>query len=119
MVYSGCIIQHTTHSNYSTATQRDLVMDTAENLIQIGNWARASFAKDRTRIELFLKLTRKNLDALSGFPLSPSFNPGFRKFCNSFTRLEKEYSAGIVDHGVWADRMLTWGATLTQNVKLI
>jgi len=119
MVYSGCIIPHTTHSNYSTAVQRDLVMDTADNLTQIGTWAGCSFVKDRTRIELFLRLTRKNLNALLGFPLSPSFNHCFHKFCNSFTRLEKEYRVGIVNRSAWANGMLAWGTTLTQNVKLI
>lgn len=119
MVYSGCIIQHSTHSNYSIATERDLVMDTAENLTQIGTWAQKSFVKEQHRIELFLKLTRKNLNALLGFPLSPSFNPEFQKFCSSFTRLEKEYRVGIVNRSAWANGMLTWGTTLTQNVKLI
>lgn len=119
MVYSECIIQHATHGNYSLVNQRDLVLDTAENLTQIGTWARAGFAKEGQRIELFLRLTRKNLNALLGFPLSTSFNPGFQKFNHSFARLEKEYRVGITDHTVWANRMLTWGATLTQSVKLI
>ncbi len=118
-MYSGYIIPKSTNSNYSVVNQRDLVLDTAENLTQIGIWARGSFTKEGQRIELFLKLTRKNLNALLGFPISPSFNPCFHKFSNSFTRLEKEYHVGIVDHGIWADRMLTWGTTLTQNVKLI
>jgi hypothetical protein len=95
------------------------VLDTAENLTQIGTWARCSFVKEGQRIELFLKLTRKNLNALLGFPLSPSFNPCFHKFSNSFTRLEKEYHVGVSDPGVWANRMSTWGTTLTQSVKLI
>jgi hypothetical protein len=94
-------------------------MDTAENLTQIGTWALKSFVKDRSRIELFLRLTRKNLNALLGFPLSPSFDSGFQKFNHSFGRLEKEYSVGITDHSIWANRMLTWGTTLTQSVKLI
>jgi len=119
MVYSGYIIQQSTHSNYSIAIQRDLVLDTAENLTQIGTWARGSFAKEGQRIELFLRLTRKNLNALLGFPLSTSFNPGFQKFSHSFTRLEKEYRVGITNHSVWANRMLTWGTTLTQSVTLI
>jgi hypothetical protein len=112
MVYSGCI-------NYSPINQRDLVLDTAENLTQIGTWARGSFVKEGQRIELFLRLTRKNLNALLGFPLSPLFDPSFQKFSHSFTRLEKEYHVGVVDHSVWANRMLTWGTTLTQSVKFI
>jgi hypothetical protein len=118
-VYSNGIIPQYTHSNYSVTNQRDLVLDTADNLIQIGNWAQNSFSKDSDRIALFLRLTRKNLNALLGFPLCPSFEPCFHKFSNSFARLEKEYSMGIVDHSIWAHRMLTWGTTLTQSVKLI
>jgi hypothetical protein len=94
-------------------------MDTAENLTQIGTWARDSFIKDQSRIELFLRLTRKNLNALLSFPVSAPFDSGFQKFNHSFGRLEKEYSVGIADHGLWANRMLIWGITLTQSVKLI
>lgn len=118
-MYNDGIIPQSTSSNYSVVNQRDLVLDTVENLMQIGVWARNSFVKDRSRIELFLRLTRKNLNALSGFPLSPSFDASFQKFTHSFARLEKEYGTGIVNHGVWANRMLTWGATLTQSVKFI
>ncbi len=113
------IIQNSTHSNFSPATERDLLMDTADNLTQIGLWAQKSFDKEQPRIELFLKLTRKNLNALLGFPVSPSFDSGFQKFNHSFGRLEKEYRAGITNHSAWANRMLRWGTTLTQSVKLI
>lgn len=94
-------------------------MDTAENLTQIGHWALSSFAKERQRIELFLKLTRKNLNALSDFPLSSAFDPGFKKFSNSFTKMEKEYQAGLVDPSAWAQLMHKWGKTLSESVKLI
>lgn len=117
--YTVYIIHQSTHSNYSVETQRDLVLDTAENLTQIGHWALDSFSKERQRVELFLKLTRKNLNALSDFPLSPSFDPGFKKFCHSFAKMEKEYRTGTADHKVWANDMLTWATTLTQSVKFI
>lgn len=99
--------------------QRDLVLDTAENLTQIGSWAVSDFIKESKRIELFLKLTRKNLDALLGFPILPAFNPCFQKCSNSFTRLEKEYQVGVINCGAWAKRVITLGTTLTENVKLI
>lgn len=118
-MYSVYIIQNSTHSNYSSATERDLVMDTAENLTQIGIWAQKSFVKERPRIELFLKLTRKNLNALLGFPASAAFDSDFQKFNHSFDQLEKEYRMGITNRGAWANRMLTWGTALTQSVKLI
>lgn len=88
------------------------MLDTAENLTQIGTWAQKSFIKEQPRIELFLRLTRKNLNALLGFPITPSFDPGFQKFNHSFDRLEKEYRSGITDHAIWARHMLTWGVTL-------
>lgn len=118
-MYSGYIIQHPSHSNYSVINQRDLVLDTAENLTQIGTWARGSFDKEEQRIALFLKLTRKNLNALSSFPLSTAFDPGFRKFCHSFERLEKEYVAGVHDPSLWATGMLKWGSVLIKSVELI
>ncbi len=88
-------------------------------MTQIGSWALGNFAKDQTRIELFLKLTRKNLNALSDFPLVPAFAPEFKKFCDSFAKLEKEYRSGIPDRSVWANGMLKWGTVLTQSVKFI
>ena len=117
--YNMGIIQKSSHSNYSAETQRDLVLDTAENLTQIGQWSLQSFSRERSRIELFLKLTRKNLNALSNFPLSPAFDPSFKKFSNSFTRLEKQYREGIVDPENWAHGMLVSATTLTQSVKFI
>lgn len=119
MVYSVYIIQQSTHSNYSASTQRDLVLDTAGNLTQIGNWAVASFAKDEERITLFLKLTRKNLNALSGFPFSSAFDPGYKKFTRSFVRLENEFRAGIKDPTDWGNGMIKWGVALTKSINLI
>ncbi|OGG36006.1 hypothetical protein A2363_00785 [Candidatus Gottesmanbacteria bacterium RIFOXYB1_FULL_47_11] len=118
-MYSEYIIQHTSNSNYSVTNQRDLVLDTAQNLTQIGHWAKCSLAKDEQRIALFLKLTRKNLNALSGFPLSPKFNREFQLFCVSFTALEAEYCAGLTKPAVWASGVLTWASTLTQSASLL
>lgn len=119
IVYSVSIIPQSTISNYSLNNQRDLVLDTAENLTQIGHWTLAGFAKEQKQIELYLKLTRKNLKALETFPLSPTFLTGFKKFCDCYTKLEKEYIAGLTDHKVWANDMLKWGVTLTKDVQLI
>lgn len=117
--YTACIIHQSTHSNYSASVQRDLVLDTAGNLTQIGTWAVAGFTKDKEKIELFLKLTRKNLNALSGFPLSGTFDPGYKKFIRSFVKLEKEYRAGVGDPKKWGTGMLTWGKTLTEIIALL
>jgi len=85
----------------------------------MGRWAEGSFAKEEARIALFLRLTRKNLNALADFPIVGPFNQKFQKFSHSFARLEKDYQAGVSDPKIWAAVMLTLGATLTQSVKLI
>lgn len=118
-MYSEHIIQKSTHSNYSIEVERDLVLDTAGNLTQIGLWALGSFKKEKVRIELFLRLTNKNLSALSEFPLSIAFNPTYKKFCRSYVVLEKAYRDGTLDTAVWAHDMRSWGITLTQKVELI
>lgn len=119
IVYSGYIIHNPHISNYSVQNQRDLVLDTAENLTQIGNWSLVGFTKEKGRIELFLKLTRKNLNALLMFPIAPpSFKPSFQKFSESYDKLEQEYKTGVIDHKVWAQGMLTWGNNLYHSAKL-
>ena len=114
-MYSVRIIRHSTISNYSIETQRDLLLDTAGNLTQIGQWTLDCFHKEQRRIELFLFLTRKNLKALHDFPLSSPFDLDFKKFCTCFDKLDQEYNTGIVDRKVWANGMLTWGTSLTQT----
>ena len=94
-------------------------MDIAGNLTQIGNWALVSFAKDQSRIELFLKLTRRNLDALLSAPVSPGFEPSFRKFCAEHKKREEEYHKGLVDRQAWANHMIAWADRLTKNAMLV
>lgn len=94
------------------------MLDTAENLTQIGNWSLVSFTKEKGRIELFLKLTRKNLNALLTFPPTPTFKPTFKQFSDSYDKLEAEYREGVIDHKVWAQDMLTWGNNLYHCAKL-
>jgi hypothetical protein len=64
-------------------------------------------------------LTRKNLNALTTFPLSPAFLTNFQKCCKSFEKLEEEYRTGVSDHKAWADALMKLGATLTQHIPLI
>lgn len=106
-------------SSYSSITQRNIVLDTADNLTQIGHWALECFGKEKDRIELFLTLTRKNLDALEGYPLSPSFGPDFNRVRRNFHKLEEEYHAGIVDRTIWGNGMLKWGSTLSRSSEFI
>jgi hypothetical protein len=89
-------------------------MDTVENLTQIGQWTLGCYQKERNRIDLYLSLTRKNLNALLGFPLSPAFGRNFQKFSLSFSKLEEEYRTGKVDRTVWANRILECGNDLTR-----
>jgi hypothetical protein len=116
-MYTTHIIQHSHLSNYSVQNQRDLVLDTAENLTQIGAWSLTGFTKEKSRIELFLKLTRKNLNALLSFPMTGSFDSDFKKFCDHYDKLEAEYKAGVVDHNAWAKRMIEWANNLSQSAK--
>ena len=118
-MYSGYIIHHSTNSNYSVKNQLDIVLDTADNLTQIGQWTIGSFHKEQYRIELFLSLTRKNMNALIGFPLSPKFSQDFKKFCTSYEKLEAEFHSGIVDRTAWANGMLKWGISLTRSSELV
>ncbi len=118
-MYSRHIIHRPSISNYSPNNQRDLLLDTAENLTQIGHWATASFDKNQTQIELFLLLTRKNIKALQTFPLAPEVSHKLEEFCVRFDALELEYRTGIPDMTVWAHEMLAWGTTLSQNAHLI
>ncbi|MEK7543954.1 MAG: hypothetical protein AAB557_03740 [Patescibacteria group bacterium] len=118
-MYNAHIIQQSGISNYSTKNQRDIILDTADNLTQIGQWARDCYHKEQGRIGLFLTLTRKNLNSLQGFPLSKAFVHDYKKFCTGFEKLEKEYSTGITDHAEWAKWMIKWGSSLTQSSHLL
>lgn len=118
-MYDTPIIQQSTISNYSVKNQRDLLIDTAENLTQIGEWTLHSFTKEQEQIELYLALTRKNINALSTFPLSPALEASFTKFCKSYEKLEQEYRTGLSDQKKWATEVMTWAVTLTENVSLV
>lgn len=78
-----------------------------------------NFAKDKPQIDLYLTLTRKNLDALLSSSVPEAFEPMFQKFASKFKKLEDEYHAGVVDQKAWAQWMLTWGTNFTQNASLV
>ncbi|MEK7141049.1 MAG: hypothetical protein AAB800_00720 [Patescibacteria group bacterium] len=118
-MYNAHIIQQSGISNYSTKNQRDIILDTADNLTQIGEWARDCFHKEQERIELFLTLTRKNLNSLQGFPLSKEFVRDYKKFCSGFEKLEEEYRIGITDRSEWSKGILKWASSLTQSSHLL
>jgi hypothetical protein len=94
-------------------------MDTAENLMQLGIWSMKGFPKERRNIELFLRLTRKNLNALHDFPLSEAFAPEFTECCVSFAWMEKAYLTGRADPSAWATTSIRWAKILTQKAELL
>lgn len=95
------------------------MLDIAGNLREIAQWTRKGFPRDHERIELFLHLTRKDLNALMTFPLTGKVQSKFQTFCTNYKKLEDEYKKGITDHKAWADSMMTWSITLTQNAKQV
>ncbi|HLD24646.1 MAG TPA: hypothetical protein VJB96_01890 [Patescibacteria group bacterium] len=84
-------------------------------MLQIGRWTLKGFSKQRSNIALYLKLTRKNVDALSDRTLDKSFRTTFDSFCTKYEKLEKEYKDGIADHRIWGGLMKTLAASLTQH----
>ena len=90
-------------------------MDIAGNLTQISRWTLKGFHRQQSNIELYLKLTRKNVNALSSRTLGRKFKLTFDNFCHKYDKLEKEYNAGIADHRVWANIMHTLAADLTND----
>lgn len=87
--------------------------------MQIGRWTLKGFREQQTNIELFLKLTRKNVDALNGRELGRKFQPSFDTFCKKYDKLEKEYRNGIVDHRIWGKLMHSLSSDLTQSSHLL
>jgi len=90
----------------------------AENLKQIGDWTLKGFRERKENIELFLKLTRKDVNQLQRFPLAPAFVPKFKKICAAYDKLESEYRSGIVDHRVWASSIHACAQDLTKQSAL-
>ena len=95
------------------------MLDTAENLTQVGQWTLHRFVPEKDHIELYLRLIRKDINALLSFPLSTTFHPVFSDFCTRYEKMEQEYQHGLVDRTVWANKMIQWAAKLTQSVQLI
>ncbi len=91
----------------------------ADNLRQISTWSLKGFRKEQGNIELFLKLTRKDLDELERFPLPRAFVPTFKKFCTTYKRLEEEYRVGVSDHRTWAHGLESCAQVLTKKSLLV
>jgi hypothetical protein len=107
-----------THTPIDPTNSREIIQDIAGNLIQIGNWTLKGFTEQQSNITLFLKLTRKNINALSERNLREKFRPTFHQFCTQYGKLEKEYQDGIVDHQKWAKLLHTLANTLHRQSLL-
>lgn len=106
---------HQTPVPYNT---QEIVLDIASNLMQIGKWTLKGFRQQQPNIELFLKLTRKNVKALSDRELSSKFRPTFDDFCKEYDKLEDEYKKGITDHQEWANVLHTLANSLNTKSHL-
>lgn len=91
----------------------------ADNLRQISSWTMKGFHQQQKNIDLYLKLSRKDLNELQRFPLPKAFLPSFKKLCKAFDELEGEYREGISDHREWATSMQTCAADLVKQSKLV
>ncbi len=83
--------------------------------MQIGKWTLKGFHQEEKNIALYILLTRKNIDALSGRPLGRKFRVRFGSFCEKYHKLEEEYDKGIVDHRVWANDLKNLATKLTST----
>lgn len=95
------------------------MLDIVGNMTQIASWTLKGFHREEERIALFLKLTRKDVNQLTRFPLPAPFVPIFNKFCKAYDDMEAEYKKGIKDHRVWAGQMQTWAKDLAKNSNLV
>lgn len=93
-------------------------MDIVSNLVQIGRWTLKGFHEQESNIALYLKLTRKNMKALSDRDLNKKFQPTFHAFCKSYEKLETEFEKGITDHRVWAGTITKLAQDLTRDSHL-
>lgn len=94
-------------------------MDISENLTQISSWILINFSQEQKRIELYLHLTRKDINALSTFPMEPDADTDFKKNCRSFNKLEKEYHDGTTSHKILADWMITLRTNFLKNATFV
>ncbi len=118
-MYSIYINIKSTSSNYSLKNQESILIDTVDNLNQIGKWSRTCFYKETHRISLYLKLTRKNVNALKTFPLPPKFSDHFNSFSDQFDGLEKEFHEGVADQAQWSKLIIQWGTILNEASLLL
>ena len=93
------------HQGIEPNNTEEIVLDISGNLKQIRKWTLQGFRQQQKNIDLYLRLTRKNVSSLCQRSLSAKFKPEFTDFCKEFTKLETLYEKGITDHKAWAASM--------------
>lgn len=106
------------HPVFDPQNHQEIVLDIVSNLTQISSWTLRGFSKQHTNIDLYLRLTRKNVNALATRTLHTGFRSVFATFCKNYSKLEQEYEKGIMDHKTWAATLKECAENLTKHSHL-
>lgn len=106
------------HRHFDPQNHQEILVDIVSNLTQISTWTLRGFSKQHDNIDLYLRLTRKNVNALTARTLGTRFRSPFHTFCEEFDKLEREYTKGIVDHRIWAATLKDCAESLTKHSHL-
>lgn len=106
------------HRTFDPQNHQEIVLDIVSNLTQISSWTLRGFSKQRVNIDLYLRLTRKNVNALATRTLNTRFQSIFRTFCKKYDTLEQEYKKGLLDHKTWATTLKECAENLTKHSHL-
>lgn len=98
---------------------QEIILDISGNLKQIGKWTLKGFRQQQSNIELYLRLTRKNMNTISERQLGKKFQTTYEDVCMQYEKLEKEYERGIADHKLWANVMHTLAKSLENTAHLV
>ncbi len=114
IVYTSRITIKPTHA-YEPHNNREIILDITGNLVQIGKWTLKGFSRQRQNIELYLRLTRRNVDELTKRDLGSPIRRPFDAFRSEFDSLERQYADGIADHRIWANSITGIAVTLSRD----
>lgn len=118
-MYNRHINTQPSTTTFVPKNQRDILLDISENLSQLSEWMLNNFLNEQKRIALYFTLTRKDINALLNFPLNPEVDEDFKKSCESFSELEKEYQKGNINHQKLAEWMDSLKTDFTKTASLI
>lgn len=106
------------HQGLDPHNTKEIILDISGNLTQIGKWTLKGFREQKANIELYLRLTRKNVNTLAERELGKKLQPMFDDFCKKYEKLEKDYERGITDHKGWASVMHALAKNLDSSAHL-